>query len=1329
MVAAGPYHTVALKSDGTIWAWGRNGGQLGDGTTTTRLAPVQASNLTGVVSVAAGDSHTVAVKSDGSVWAWGSNFSGQLGDGTTTTRLAPVQVSNLTGVVSVAAGGTHTVAVKSDGSVWAWGNNNVGQLGDGSQTTRLIPVQVTGITNAASVAAGRDFTLVARQDGTVLAWGRNDFGQLGDGTQTMRLAPVDVTGLTGVTRLAAGDLHAIAVKSDGTAWAWGANSWGELGDGSQVTRFIPVQVSGLSGVTSVAAGYNHSVALMSDGTVQGWGNAQSGQLGFIGKLRTSTPVQIPGLAGVTSVATRGGHTAALKSDGTVWASGDNSFGQLGNGAPMYLPTAVQMPAPAGMTSVSAGYQHTVTLKSDGTVWAWGGNDYGQLGDGSTQWKLTPVQVLGMTAVVEVSAGFSHTVARKSDGTVWAWGYNGTGVLGDGSRTTRLTPVQARGLTSMIAVSAGANHTAAVKSDGTVWAWGGNDRGQIGDGSTTNRLAPVQVPGLTGASRVSAGFSHTVALKSDGTVWAWGLNNEGQLGDGSTTDRLSPVVVPGLTDVVSVAAGGSNSVALKSDGTVWAWGSNVTSPSQVPGLTGVVDVAAGYVHMMAVKADGTVWAWGSNNAGQLGDGTGISRSVPVQVPGLSGVSGVAAGFLHTVAVMTDGSASAWGYNCCGQLGNGGPTFTQVRDATGTGFLNVGAAPPPPPSRPFVQLRAVPLTNAVALSVTDTRPATDGPLTIETEVTQGANRQVSRVVVKPGDVVREVFRGLENELPAAVALYQIDAVGTRTPAISTYKATPTPPSEEAAELGAAKPPILLVNGFNSDEKTWKTTLAALNDPELKLKVQAKTLKAAPYDNPCREVLQLRDHITSLKGEYDATRVVVVGHSLGGLVARLYLQAGLDPTSFGEYMYNKDNLGIAMGIECSDALTGIPSFFAAGANDVAALITYGTPHGGADSVFFDLGDKLHPMLRPGSGFLAALNNFGSDAPFPFPKETVVTNIVGKSWPRASDDCVVSTGSQSMASPYAGKPGYSSDEFDEQPVEWRQHSSGACGINLFKAAFATNETDDHEAILEALGAAVLRIKVKSPVNVILTSPSGKVVAKGESAVWGATYDEFEDDTGDRKKVISIPFPERGAYEIRVVPDPTAAPDATFSIDRELGGVTTTLVDRARVADAVSPPMVVSTLVNNLSPYANAGQDRTVRFGSLVALDGSRSVDPDSGPVSLSYAWRLIGGAPVAISGASTIRPTFVASTVGRYTFGLAVSDGSATSSQSSVAITVPRLGDIDKDGDVDVDDLARINAALNTGASDLNDLRDLDGDGRITALDARKLVTLCTRPRCARQ
>ncbi|WP_233585470.1 Ig-like domain-containing protein [Corallococcus sp. CA054B] len=346
-----------------------------------------------VARLVAGGIDSLAVKQDGTVWAWGHNVHGQLGDGTTTDRLTPVQVQGLTRVAAIAASENHALTVKQDGTVWTWGYNGYGQLGDGTTTDRLTPVQVQGLTGIKALAGGYFHSLTLKQDGTVWAWGYNAYGQLGDGTTTQRLTPVHVPGLTGVAALAGSTYHSLAVKQDGTVWAWGYNGYGQLGDGTTTQRLTPVQVSGLTGVAAIAGGHLYSLALKQDGTVWAWGDNGNGQLGDGTSANHHTPTQVQGLMGVAAIAGGYSHSLALKQDGTVWAWGYNAYGQLGDGTTIQRLTPVQVPGLTGVAAIAGGYFHSLALKQDGTVWAWGHNAYGQLGDGTTTDGLTPVQVL------------------------------------------------------------------------------------------------------------------------------------------------------------------------------------------------------------------------------------------------------------------------------------------------------------------------------------------------------------------------------------------------------------------------------------------------------------------------------------------------------------------------------------------------------------------------------------------------------------------------------------------------------------------------------------------------------------------------------------------------------------------------------------------------------------------------------------------------------------------------------------------------------------------------------------------------------------------------
>jgi len=369
-------------------------------------SPVQRADYLVLGAIAAGGSHGLAVKADGTVWAWGLNLTGQLGDGTTTNRTTPVQVSGLANAVAVAGGASHSLAVRSDGTVWAWGLNTYGQLGDGTTTNRTTPVQVSGLANVVAVAGGTHHSLALKADGTVWAWGLNTSGQLGDGTTTQRLAPVQVSGLANVVAIATGYYHSLALRRDGTVGGWGYNVYGEVGDGTTVTRLSPVTLPP-TGVVAISANAANSVALRTEGAasgrVWGWGSNFAGQLGNgTGSSNANpTPAPVNGLNGIVSIAQGGAHTLALQQDAlggtTVLAWGNNSNGQIGDGLNLSARTRpVPLVSFGGVSTMVAGVGYSMASKWDGTVWAWGTGVNGQLGNGTTTTiQLAPVQVSGL----------------------------------------------------------------------------------------------------------------------------------------------------------------------------------------------------------------------------------------------------------------------------------------------------------------------------------------------------------------------------------------------------------------------------------------------------------------------------------------------------------------------------------------------------------------------------------------------------------------------------------------------------------------------------------------------------------------------------------------------------------------------------------------------------------------------------------------------------------------------------------------------------------------------------------------------------------------------
>jgi alpha-tubulin suppressor-like RCC1 family protein len=237
---------LAVATTGLVFSWGNNtDGNLGRSTggsydaTPAQVAPTVLPNH--IASVATGDNHTLALTTDGNIWAWGYNHTGQLGDPSKYADVyqTPFQVPGISSVMQVAAGGGSSFARKSDGTVWAWGNN-YGSQGHG-------PQQISGLSGITQIAAGNNQALALDSSGNVWAWGSNQYGQVGNGGSTGWQSPTQLTGLSNVTYIAATSNDSFAVESNGTAWSWGANWWGQLGNGNTTQQNTPVQATGLSG--------------------------------------------------------------------------------------------------------------------------------------------------------------------------------------------------------------------------------------------------------------------------------------------------------------------------------------------------------------------------------------------------------------------------------------------------------------------------------------------------------------------------------------------------------------------------------------------------------------------------------------------------------------------------------------------------------------------------------------------------------------------------------------------------------------------------------------------------------------------------------------------------------------------------------------------------------------------------------------------------------------------------------------------------------------------------------------------------------------------------
>ena len=752
--------SLALKSDGTVWAWGHNtNGQLGTNSYTDSLYPVQVTGvggqgfLTGITAISAGNGGALALKNDGTVYAWGGG-SVLLGNGLTAPSKSPkpLQVKGvneqgfLNGIAGIAVGTYHALALGNNNTIYAWGSADPG-VGDGTHLARYTPVVViSGLSSSSAQASsaqassslafasttqrlsGDDYHALYLKSGTVYAWGDNDKGQLGLGSLSYAEFPTPIGGLSNVISVCSGEDYGAALKSDGTVWAWGKNV--VIGE-----EHTPVQMGSLSDVDAISCGTKFLLALKGNGTVAGVGDNTYNQTANLNTL-----------SDIVAVSAGHSHGLALKRDGTVWGWGAISYGKWCNGGAAYTGTPTKVSSLSDVIGISAGSEHSLILKNDGSVWACGWNKDGELGNGTTTDSKIPVKVSSLTGVATIAAKGYHSLALKQDGTVWAWGDNVAGTIGNGTTTDAKTPVRAGNLTNVVAIANGGLFSLALKSDETLFAWGSAD--PIGKGRAAFALSPIQICTTCSATfssssaknssaapssaahssstslvhtRIASNYTHTIFLDTNGNVYTWGSNNNGQLGNGTTNDSIYPVKVKGvngvgyLSGIKEVANGLSFSIALGTDGSVYAWGSNnvgtlgindaALSFSNTPvkvldvenggELSDIKAITVGEDHVIALKTDGSVYAWGENYWRQLGNGTTKNSAYPVKVKGvngvgyLSGIMAIAAGGSHTVALATDGSVFAWGRNLYG-LGDGSSTDSalpvRVKGVGGAGFLS-------------------------------------------------------------------------------------------------------------------------------------------------------------------------------------------------------------------------------------------------------------------------------------------------------------------------------------------------------------------------------------------------------------------------------------------------------------------------------------------------------------------------------------------------------------------------------------------------------------------------------------------------------------------
>lgn len=352
----GRSHSVLVDGDGYVWTWGENNyGQLGRETDFTfHAVPTRIPELNEVKAVAAANYHTIALKKDGTVWAWGSNYSGQLGDGTNAGRAAPKKIEGLEDVVQIATGYKFGLALKKDGSVWGWGTScDTAAKTDALDWWKILQENISSIEGGYYDPAGDSYEVFDQREDCI--------NEEIIGIQVK--SPKKIEGLGDVKMMAGGYGHALILKKDGTVWSFGCNKYGQLGNGgirNVETNSVPRIVEGVADIVQVSAGFRHSLALNKDGTVMAWGHNEFGEIGGKREVKESpVPVKVEGIGDVQDLVAGYDYSLAIKKDGSLWGWGKNGYGLLDKDAVLINSIPIQIKDIGEVEKVRAGGAHII----------------------------------------------------------------------------------------------------------------------------------------------------------------------------------------------------------------------------------------------------------------------------------------------------------------------------------------------------------------------------------------------------------------------------------------------------------------------------------------------------------------------------------------------------------------------------------------------------------------------------------------------------------------------------------------------------------------------------------------------------------------------------------------------------------------------------------------------------------------------------------------------------------------------------------------------------------------------------------------------------------
>jgi alpha-tubulin suppressor-like RCC1 family protein len=545
-ITASGEHACVVHKNGDVTCWG-DPSRTGSGKDVSDLSweareamskeAIHPAGLKEVKQMSAGDAHTCAVLKSRKVMCWGTNYSGQLGDGSTDERRAPVAVQLLDDAVEVAVGSRHTCARRASGKVVCWGDGRAGQLGAGAASVKGM-VEVKDLADAAALATAEDVSCAARAAGGVLCWGSASRGRLGNGTISDYPTPQPVKGLSGVRQLAIGDRLSCALDPQKQLQCWGApSSWSS--EDQEKRSFTPSPVSWLGEVVSVTAKDSGFCAIDKANTANcfhGWSFLKPEQ----------KPIEIKGLKSIVSTTGSGG--AGLLSSGQVFLWNNSEalrkldLNGLSDAVSVALASSVVCAARKSGKVGCVAYHYRTFDKKD-PVKPTGAVEVPDLKDAVQIVNDGHGEMCVLRKTGEVSCFSTYRVPSAVDPKAErekAAKEKGKPKEKEKPRPIEVKPIQ--GLTDVTALAAGGGVFCGVKKDATLVCWGNNQHGELGRGDYSYSEGPAPVPGLTDVAVVALGGGQACAAKQNGEVLCWGDSSADQAGQPSPPFARTPVAV-------------------------------------------------------------------------------------------------------------------------------------------------------------------------------------------------------------------------------------------------------------------------------------------------------------------------------------------------------------------------------------------------------------------------------------------------------------------------------------------------------------------------------------------------------------------------------------------------------------------------------------------------------------------------------------------------------------------------------------------------------------------------------------------------------------------